>query len=111
MNIKQRLNNAWNTTKETAAKTINWAAEHPVQTAAILTTAVSGVKVARGIGHDIHQMRVEKENRLSVYCGDIQSRVRLKRELTYYENRELRDRMTAGQTKFEALDAMGLLKK
>lgn len=80
---------------------------NPKETAVIATATAATVKTIFKIGKSV----VAHAEGKTVYCNDIQSSVRLKHELRYNEARELRDRMDAGQTKFSALDEMGLLKR
>lgn len=91
--------------------TIHWCKENPYATAAIATATAATVKTGFKIAKAVAQRVDDNERRKEVYCNDIQSTVKLKHELNYNEARELRDRMDAGQTKFEALDQMHLLKK
>lgn len=91
--------------------TVKWCKENPIPTAAIATATAATVKTGYKIVKAVINATEEKRSRNSVYCNDIQANVRLKHELNYNEARELRDRMDEGQTKFEALDQMGLLKK
>lgn len=88
----------------------HWVKEHPTQTMIIVTTAVGAISEVRRTGDRIAKIADDRRSRLTVYCNDIQGRVRLKHELNYSENLELRDRMNNGQTKFEALSEMNLLK-
>ena len=90
-----------------AKNVCHWIKEHPTQTMIIVTTAVGAISEVRRTGDRIAD---DRRSRLTVYCNDIQGRVRLKHELNYSENLELRDRMNNGQTKFEALSEMNLLK-
>lgn len=90
---------------------INFAKNNPMETAALATAGAGALasiyKIGRGVASAIDNVNSQKQ----VYCNDIQATVKLRHSLTYSEARELRDRMNAGQTKFEALDQMGLLKK
>ena len=67
------------------------------------TAANAAVKVKREVD--------KARNERTVYCNDIQSRVELKHKMRPDEQFELRDRMNNGQTKFEALNEMDLIKK
>lgn len=93
-----------------AKNAYHWVKEHPTQTMIIVTTAVGAISEVRRTGDRIAKIADDRRSRLTVYCNDIQGRVRLKHELNYSENLELRDRMSNGQTKFEALSEMNLLK-
>lgn len=93
-----------------AKNVCHWVKEHPTQAMIIVTTAVGAISEVRRTGDRIAKIADDRKSRLTVYCNDIQGRVRLKHELNYSENLELRDRMSNGQTKFEALSEMNLLK-
>lgn len=88
----------------------SWTKEHPVEAAGAVGLALTGVAEGRRIYDRAHEAHEDKVSRTSIWCGDVQGRVRLKHELNARENRELRDRMNSGQTRFEALDEMNLLK-
>jgi len=88
----------------------HWIKEHPTQTMVIVTTTIGAIAEVRRTGDRIAKIADDRRSRLTVYCNDVQGRVRLKHELNYRENLELRDRMSNGQTKFEALSEMNLLK-
>lgn len=90
--------------------TAEWVKEHPVETVQILGKIATISALAVNAGSRIYAANEERKQRTSVYCNDIQSTMRLKHQLTYSEARELRNRMNCGETKFEALDEMGLLK-
>ncbi len=91
-------------------RTYHWIKEHPTETMAIATVTIGAVAEIRKTGDRFAKIADDRRSRLTVYCNDIQGRVRLKHELNYSENLELRDRMSNGQTKFEALSEMNLLK-
>lgn len=93
-----------------AKNACHWIKEHPTQTMVIVTTAIGAIAEVRRTGDRIAKIADDRRSRLTVYCNDVQGRVRLKHELNYRENLELRDRMSNGQTKFEALSEMNLLK-
>lgn len=78
-------------------------AEAGVTTVIVLKTATKLIKT-------VAEVKDEADSRKRVYCNDVQSYVKLKREPTRSDLEELRDRMDCGQTKFEALRDMNLLK-
>lgn len=108
--FKQKVRDGLLDAKWKAIEVGQWIAKHPMETIAIVTCGVSAVSEARRLYDRVDDKREARQERLSVYCNDVQGRVRLKHELNYKENKELRDRMNNGQTKFEALDEMNLLK-
>lgn len=108
--FKQKVGDSLFYAKQRAMEVGQWVAEHPMETVAIVTCGVAAVSEARRLYDRVDDKREARKERLSVYCNDVQGRVRLKHELNYKENKELRDRMNNGQTKFEALDEMNLLK-
>lgn len=97
--------------KTNSIKVGTWCIEHPAETVAFVGAGVAVVKTASGIATKIGKAIDAHDNKLSVYCNDIQGNVKIKHVLNYEEARKLRDLMNDGYTKFEALDRMGLLKK
>ncbi len=110
LSFKQKLEWGLHDAKEKANQVLNWVGNHPAETVAIIGCTVGAVAEARRIGDRITSAADDRRSRLTVYCNDVQGRVRLKHELNYKENLELRDRMNNGQTRFEALGEMNLLK-
>lgn len=108
--FKEKALDKWGRFKQKATEVGTWVKDHPMETVGIVTLALGSVAEGRRIYDRAHEAHEDRINRTSVWCNDVQGRVRLKHELNYKENRELRDRMDAGQTKFEALDEMNLLK-
>ena len=108
--FKQKVEDGLFDAKQKAIQIGQWIAEHPMETVAIVTCGVATVSEARRLYDRVDEKHQARKERLSVYCNDVQGRVQLKHELNYKENKELRDRMNNGETKFEALDEMGLLK-
>lgn len=109
--IKQKFTDFKNKLKWKAQDTLNWIKDNPQSAATIATASVVVVKTTYKIVKAIIAVADDRDRRREVYCNDIQSTVRLKRELNYHEQRELRDRMNSGQSKFEALDDMNLLRR
>lgn len=97
--------------KTNAVKAGTWVINHPTETVALIGAGALAVRTASGVATKIGKAIDAHDSKLSVYCNDIQGNVKIKHVLNYNEARELRDRMNLGQTKFEALDAMGLLKR
>lgn len=91
--------------------TICWIKNNPTSTVGILAGTAAILKTTYKIIKTGVDAREAKERKKEVYCNDIQQTVKLRKELNYFEARELRDRMNSGQSKFEALDEMGLLLK
>lgn len=96
--------------KQKTAEAVEFAKENP-------GTVIAGISALTGLAtvtirgcNKIANTRDERKRRTEVYCGDIQQFVRLKHELKYNEAVELRKRMNEGETRFEALSKMGLLK-
>lgn len=108
--FKQKVEDGLFDAKQKAIQIGQWVAEHPMETIAIVTCGIATVSEVRKIYDRVDEKLEARKERLSVYCNDVQGRVQLKHELNYKENKELRDRMNNGETKFEALDEMGLLK-
>ena len=108
--FKQKVKDGLLDAKRKAVEVGQWVAKHPMETIGIVTCVVATVSEARRVYDRVDEKREARKERLSVYCNDVQGRVQLKHELNYKENKELRDRMNNGQTKFEALDEMRLLK-
>lgn len=98
--------------KETHKITVfaNWIKQNPMLAVTIFSLVLGFITESRRIGDRITDAAEKSRSRRTVYCNDIQSYVTLRHELNYRENKELRDRMTSGETKFQALDAMGLLR-
>lgn len=109
--FKEKAIDAKNKVKWKIKDGMQWIKENPETTAATATaiavTARTLYKITRTVTNSVETRARRKE----VYCNDIQSTVKLRHELNYNECRELRDRMNAGQSKFEALDCMNLLKR
>lgn len=108
--FKERVKDGVETFKMKASEVTRWVKDHPMESIAIGSSIVGTIAEGRRIGDRIERKREAKDLRTRVYCPDISGYVRLKHELSYKENLELRDRMRSGQTKFEALSSMGLLK-
>lgn len=109
--FKEKVRDAKNKVKWKAEDTIKWVKEHPTAAATIVSGVAVTAKTTLKIVKTVVNACEAKERKKEVYCNDIQSTIRLKHELSYQEARELRDRMDAGQTKFEALDYMNLIKR
>lgn len=109
--FKQKVIDSKNKLKWKVEDTIKWVKQNPSSAAAIATGTAITVKTTLKIVKTVLNAIDAKERRKEVYCNDIQSTVKLRHELNYNEQRELRDRMNAGQSKFEALDYMNLLKR
>lgn len=108
--FKQKVEQAWWRFIAKVKSAFTWIIHHPAESAMIAGCVIGGVSETRRVYDRVHEAHEDHLARTSVYCNDVQGRVRIKHELNYKENRELRDRMNEGQTKFEALDEMGLLK-
>lgn len=108
--IKEKLNELKFKVINRVKKTVAYVKAHPAETAAMIALGISAVQEGRRVYDRVESAKQDRISRTTVYCNDIQSRVRLKHELDAQENRELRYRMNCGQTKFEALDEMGLIK-
>ncbi len=109
--FKWNVENKARHTRDNAVKAGKWCIEHPAETVALVGAGVAVVKTASGVCTKIGHVIDGHNNKLNVYCNDIQGNVRIKHVLKYEEARQLRDLMNDGYTKFEALDMMGLLKK
>ncbi len=113
--LKWRASNNARRAYEDAKKNVNeavqWVAENPAEAVAIGGMVIAGVNTGIRLVTKVGGVITDHNNKLTIYCNDIQSDVRLKHELKYNEARELRDLMNMGYTKFEALDTLGLLKK
>lgn len=88
----------------------DWVKQNPMLAVTIFSLILGFMTETRRMGDRISDAAVKSKQRRTVYCNDIQSYVTLKHELNYRENKELRDRMSSGETKFQALDSMGLLR-
>lgn len=88
----------------------NWVRQNPMFAVTIFSLILGFMTETRRMGDRISDAATRSKQRRTVYCNDIQSYVTLKHELNYRENKELRDRMSNGETKFQALDSMGLLR-
>lgn len=87
-----------------------WVKQNPMMAVTIFSLILGFMTETRRMGDRISDAAARSKQRRTVYCNDIQSYVTLKHELNYRENKELRDRMSSGETKFQALDSMGLLR-
>lgn len=100
--------------KEKETKKLNvfftWTKENPMLAVTIFSLILGFMTEMRRIGDRVSDAAARSKQRRTVYCNDIQSYVTLRHELSYRENKELRDRMSQGETKFQALDTMGLLR-
>lgn len=109
--LKERFIEKKNQAKEKLSRAIEWAKENPedASTIGLAVLGVAGFTIKTG--KRISKAKKEEKRRRTVYCGDIDSKVELKHELDYYEKDELRERMDSGQTRYQALRAMDLVKK
>lgn len=107
---KQKFFEGVEKVKDGAKKAGIWAIHHPVETTAAVVAVTAAVRQGRLAIEHGRAAKKAAEDRLTVYCGDVAGRAHLKHELNYNELKELRDRMSKGQTRFEALDDMGLLR-
>lgn len=107
---RQKFNDFKARVKDGAQTAWTFIKEHPVEIAVGVATATAAIRQGRLVYDRVREAAIERENRLTIWCPDVSGKVRLKHELNYKELRELRDRMDLGQTKFEALDEMGLIK-
>lgn len=109
--FKEKVHDGWTKLKWKVEDGVKWIKDNPAPAATIATATAVTVKTTYKIVKTVIAASEDKERRKEVYCNDIQSTVKLKHELNYNEQRELRDRMNIGQSKFEALDEMHLLKQ
>lgn len=108
--FKQKATEFGNKAKDVAVGGVVWVATHPIETAIIVGVSATALRQGRLAISKAVELHKDKVDRLTVYCNDVCGRVKLKHELGYRELKELRERMNDGQTKFEALDDMGLIK-
>ena len=87
-----------------------WVKRNPMLAVTIFSLILGFMTETRRMGDRISDAASRSKQKRTVYCNDIQSYVTLKHELSYRESKELRDRMSSGKTKFQALDEMGLLR-
>jgi len=87
-----------------------WVKRNPMFAITFFSLILGFITETRRMGDRISDAASRSKQRRTIYCNDIQSYVTLKHELSYRENKELRDRMSSGETKFQALDEMGLLR-
>lgn len=109
--FKQKVKDGCTKVKEDWRAFTTWAKENPNDAAKLIGSVITGTALAVNTCAKLYQAHEKQEQRRTVYCNDVQSYVKLKHELNYDEARELRDRMNCGETKFEALDSMDLLKR
>ena len=83
---------------------------NPMMAVTIFSLILGFMTETRRMADRISDAASRSKQRRTIYCNDIQSYVTLRHELSYRESKELRDRMSSGETKFQALDEMGLLR-
>ena len=108
--FKEKLMDGVESTKLKFKNGVEFCKQNPGFIAEAGVTTVVVVKTATKLIKTIAEVKDEADSRKRVYCNDVQSYVKLKREPTRSDLEELRDRMDCGQTKFEALRDMNLLK-
>lgn len=108
--FKERTKEKLAKAKQSVADGLTWMATHPIETVTAISIGVGVVAEGRRVATGIARVHEKHVNDMTIYCNDVQTKVRLKHKLNYKECLELRDRMNNGQTKFEALDDMQLLK-
>lgn len=85
---------------------IEWIKDNPIDATYYGTMALGAAAIAVMTGTTVKAI---KEGDKSTYCDDVQMRVNLKHSLTSDEINELSYRMSTGQTKFQALEGMGVV--
>lgn len=108
--FKEKLKDGVESTKLKFKNGVDYCRRNPGFIAEAGVTTVIVLKTATKLIKTVAAARDEADSRKRVYCNDVQSYVKLKREPTRSDLEELRDRMDCGQTKFEALRDMNLLK-
>lgn len=94
--------------KDKVSDGINWVKENPDEAAmgayAAASIGITGLLVALGI-------KANNEAKNTVYSDDIDEFVKLNKELSNSDKVELDYRVKTGQTKIEALNDMGYIKR
>ena len=109
---KQKLSDVWYDTKRAARKAVVWCKENKEATVAIITVGVPTVyKIVKSVGRTVEAKADEKHRELTTYDRRTDSYLQLRRSLKPNEQRELAERMAAGEGKTEVLYSMGLLKR
>lgn len=108
--MKQKFEEGVEKAKRGMCAAGRWVTSHPVETISAVVAVTAAVRQGRIIYDRVNAANAEKASRLTVYCNDVCGKVHLKHELDYKELKELHERMANGQSRFEALDAMNLIK-
>ena len=109
--LKNELNKKVENAKRKGIQALNWIAENPEIT---VTGAALGGKILWELGRGAkrHQIeRLEKEHRARVWDPEVGTRWQLKREMTNREAREFADRIRCGESRYDVLSDMNLLKR
>lgn len=97
--------------KMKAIEALEWVAENPELALGI---GAIGTKVLWEAGRYAKRRqvdRIERERRARVWDPEVGTRWQLKREMTNREAREYADRVRCGETRYDVLYDMGLLKR
>ena len=97
--------------KRKGIQTLNWMASNPEIT---VTGAALGGKILWELGRSAKRNqieRLEKERRARVWDPEVGTRWQLKREMTNREAREFADRIRCGESRYDVLSDMNLLKR
>lgn len=108
--LKEKLQDFKDKTSHKLNVFFTWVKRNPMMAVTIFSLILGFMTETRRMGDRISDAAARSKQRRTIYCNDIQSYVTLRHELNYRENKELRDRMSSGETKFQALDEMGLLR-
>lgn len=108
--LKHKFNQFAHDTKINIKKGVNWVVENPEKAAGLIT--LSGMVVGAGVkGYKTVSKAVSEHNAArEMYCGTVGRRVRLRRQLTDRDIKELAALMSEGLTRYEALSQMNLIK-
>jgi hypothetical protein len=108
--LKHKFNQFAYDTKNNTRKGVNWVVENPEKAVGLVT--LSGMVVGAGVkGYKTISKAVSEHNAArEMYCGTVNRKVRLRRQLTDRDIKELAALMSDGLTRYEALSQMNLIK-
>ena len=97
--------------REKTISTLNWVGDNPEITVA--ATALGGKLLwEAGRCAKRHQVeKLEKERRTRIWDPEVGTRWQLRREMNNREAREYQDRVRSGESRYDVLYDMGLLKR
>ena len=108
--VKEKFQDFKDKTSHKLEVFFTWVKRNPMLAITFFSLILGFITETRRMADRISDAAARSKQKRTVYCNDIQSYVTLKHELSYRESKELRDRMSSGETKFQALDSMGLLR-